>query len=123
MNEHALELGATGLTPVHLAALLKLIDTGTISGRIAKDILPEVIIGANPEVLVVERGLLQVSDTSAIEAAVQKIMLENPDVLTQIAAGNAKAVNSLFGKVMKEMGGKANPEVIRGILNKAVGLE
>jgi aspartyl-tRNA(Asn)/glutamyl-tRNA(Gln) amidotransferase subunit B len=123
LNEHALELNATNLTPAHLAALLKLIDTGTISGRIAKDILVDVINGANPETLVVERGLLQVSDTGAIEAAVQKIMLENPDVLSQITAGNAKAVNSLFGKVMKEMGGKANPEVIRGILNKAVGLE
>lgn len=123
LNEHALELNATNLTPLHLVALLKLIDSGTISGRIAKDILVDVMNGADPQTLVVERGLLQVSDTGAIETAVQKIVLGNPDVLSQIAAGNAKAVNSLFGKVMKEMGGKANPELIRSILNKAVGLE
>ncbi len=121
LNEHTLELGQTALTPDHLAALLKLIDSATISGRIAKDILVDVMNGANPEVLVQERGLLQVSDSNAIEAAVQKILLENPDVVAQIQGGNAKAVNSLFGKVMKEMAGKANPEVIRAILAKIIG--
>ncbi len=120
LNEHDLGLDTTALTPAHLAALLSLIDTGTISGRMAKDILTEVMNGADPEVLIEERGLRQVSDSRAIENAVQKILLENPDVVAQIKAGNAKAVNSLFGKVMKEMGGKANPEVIRAILAQAV---
>ena len=120
-NEHDLELSASGLTPSHLAALLGLIDAGTISGRIAKDILPDIIGGAEPTKLVQARGLVQVSDGGAIEAAVQKIIFENPDVLAQIKNGNAKAVNALFGKVMKEMGGKANPELIRGLLSKAIG--
>ncbi len=122
LNEFELEILSSGLSPAHLAGLLKLLDAGTISGRIAKDILPDLMRGANPEILIVERGLLQVSDSGAIDAAVQKVIFENPDVLLQIQAGNAKAVNSLFGKVMKEMGGKANPEVIRASLNKAVGL-
>ncbi len=122
LNERSLEIEASKLTPPHLAALLGLIDSGVISGRIAKDILGEVMDGANPEALVQEKGLLQVSDSSTIEATVQKIVSENPDVVTQIQAGNAKAVNALFGRVMKEMGGKANPELVRGVLNKAVGL-
>jgi aspartyl-tRNA(Asn)/glutamyl-tRNA(Gln) amidotransferase subunit B len=123
LNEHALEISAVALTPQNLAALVKLIDDGTISGRIAKDILPDVMNGANPAELVAARGLTQVSDTGAIEAAVAKVIADNPDVLAQIQGGNAKAVNSLFGRVMKEMDGKANPEVIRALLNKAVGLE
>jgi aspartyl-tRNA(Asn)/glutamyl-tRNA(Gln) amidotransferase subunit B len=123
MNEHGLEIGAVDLTPQHLAALVKLIDDGTISGRIAKDILGDVMNGASPAELVAARGLTQVSDTGAIEAIVARVVADNPDVLAQIQGGNAKAVNSLFGRVMKEMGGKANPEVIRSLLNKAVGLE
>jgi aspartyl-tRNA(Asn)/glutamyl-tRNA(Gln) amidotransferase subunit B len=120
LNERGLEVGETKLEPNHFAALLKLIDAGTISGRIAKDILPDVIDGADPEALVRERGLVQVSDEGTIEAAVQKIVADNPDVLAQVRGGNAKAINALFGKVMKEMGGKANPELVRGLLEKVV---
>ncbi|MFN3266848.1 MAG: Asp-tRNA(Asn)/Glu-tRNA(Gln) amidotransferase subunit GatB [Deinococcales bacterium] len=120
LGARGLEPGESKLEPKHLAALLALIDAGTISGRIAKDILPEVMNGADPEVLVRERGLLQVSDSSAIEATVQQVVAANPDVLAQIQSGNAKAINALFGKVMKEMGGKANPELVRSLLEQAV---
>jgi aspartyl-tRNA(Asn)/glutamyl-tRNA(Gln) amidotransferase subunit B len=123
LNERNLEIGATRLEPGHLAGLVQLIDDGVISGRIAKDILEDVMKGANPSELVQARGLVQVSDTGFIDAAVRKVVDENPDVVTQIKGGNAKAVNALFGRVMKEMGGKANPEVVRAALNKAVGLE
>jgi aspartyl-tRNA(Asn)/glutamyl-tRNA(Gln) amidotransferase subunit B len=123
LNERGLEIGASRLEPVHLAGLVQLIDDGVISGRIAKDILSDVMDGANPSKLVQARGLVQVSDTGSIDAAVQKVVGENPDVVTQIKGGNAKAVNALFGRVMKEMGGKANPEVVRAALNRAVGLE
>ncbi len=123
LNEHNLGINDTRLEPGALAELVKLIDNGVISGRIAKDILGDVMRGSSPMGLVESKGLLQVSDVGAIEAAVAKVVAENPDVLAQIRGGNAKAVNSLFGRVMKEMGGKANPEVVRGALNRAVGLE
>ena len=123
LNQYDLEIGAVKLEPQGLAGLVKLIDDGVISGRIAKDILSDVIAGADPLEIVESRGLRQVSDTSAIDAAVAVVMEGNPDVVAQIRAGNAKAVNALFGRVMKEMGGKANPEVVRAALNKAVGLE
>jgi aspartyl-tRNA(Asn)/glutamyl-tRNA(Gln) amidotransferase subunit B len=123
LNERDLEIGSTKLEPRHLAALVKLIDDGVISGRIAKDILVEVMDGADPLEIVQSKGLTQVSDTGAIDAAVQAVVAEHPDVVAQIKAGNAKAVNALFGRVMKAMGGKANPEVVRAALNKAVGLE
>ncbi|HWG84748.1 MAG TPA: Asp-tRNA(Asn)/Glu-tRNA(Gln) amidotransferase GatCAB subunit B, partial [Deinococcales bacterium] len=107
--------------PAALASLLSLIADGTISGKIAKDLLPDVMEGADPARLVDERGLRQVTDTGAIEAAVAKVVAANPDVVARIA-GNPKAVNALFGQVMKETGGKAKPELVRELLNKAVGL-
>jgi aspartyl-tRNA(Asn)/glutamyl-tRNA(Gln) amidotransferase subunit B len=123
LNERDLEITATRLEPHNLAALLKLMDDGTISGRIAKDILEDVMNGAEPAALVQEKGLVQVSDSSAIDAAVAKTVADNPDVVAQIKGGNAKAVNALFGRVMKDMGGKANPEVVRAALNRALNLE
>jgi aspartyl-tRNA(Asn)/glutamyl-tRNA(Gln) amidotransferase subunit B len=123
LNDRALEITGVRLEPRHLAGLLHLIDDGVISGRIAKDILNDVMDGADPLEVVNARGLRQVSDTAAIDAAVTAVVAENADVVAQINAGNAKAVNALFGRVMKAMGGKANPEVVRAVLNKAVGLE
>ncbi|AFZ67383.1 Asp-tRNA(Asn)/Glu-tRNA(Gln) amidotransferase subunit GatB [Deinococcus peraridilitoris] len=111
-----LELSASALTPANLAALVKLIDAGTISGRIAKDLLPEVMAGVAPERLVNERGLAVVTDTDAIEAAVEKIMAASPEVVERVRGGNAKAVNALFGPIMKELGGKAQPELVRDVL-------
>ena len=121
LNQHDLEIGAVKLGPRGLAGLVKLIDDGVISGRIAKDILGDVMNGANPLEIVEARGLMQVSDEGAIDAAVAAVVAGNADVVAQIRSGNAKAVNALFGRVMKEMGGKANPEVVRAALEKAVG--
>ena len=117
------DVQASALTPANLARLVNLIDEGTISGRIAKDLLPDVMEGADPQVLVRERGLAVVTDTSAIEAAVEKVVSANPDVVEKVRAGNAKAVNALFGPIMKELGGKAKPELVRDLLNRRLGLD
>ncbi|MFB9992924.1 Asp-tRNA(Asn)/Glu-tRNA(Gln) amidotransferase subunit GatB [Deinococcus oregonensis] len=108
----------TQLQPAHLAALVRLIDAGTISGKIAKDLLPDVMAGQNPETLVQERGLMVVTDTGAIDAAIDAAMTANPKAVEQFRAGNAKAANALFGPVMKAMGGQAKPEVVRDQLMK-----
>ncbi|WP_051097002.1 Asp-tRNA(Asn)/Glu-tRNA(Gln) amidotransferase subunit GatB [Deinococcus aquatilis] len=108
----------TALQPAHLAALVRLIDAGTISGKIAKDLLPDVMAGQNPESLVQERGLMVVTDTGAIDAAIDAAMQGNPKAVEQFRAGNSKAANALFGPVMKAMGGQAKPEVVRDQLMK-----
>jgi aspartyl-tRNA(Asn)/glutamyl-tRNA(Gln) amidotransferase subunit B len=108
----------TALVPAHLAALVRLIDAGTISGKIAKDLLPDVMAGHNPETLVQERGLMVVTDTAAIDAAIDVAIAANPKAVEQFRAGNAKAANALFGPVMKAMGGQAKPEVVRDQLLK-----
>ncbi|WP_019588031.1 Asp-tRNA(Asn)/Glu-tRNA(Gln) amidotransferase subunit GatB [Deinococcus apachensis] len=110
------------LRPAHLAALVRLIDAGTISGRVAKDLLPEVMAGEDPERLVRERGLSVVTDTGAIDAAIDAAMQADPATVEKVRAGNAKAMNALFGPVMRATGGQAKPEVVRERLRAKLGL-
>lgn len=110
------------LNPAHLAALVRLIDAGTISGKIAKDLLPDVMTGHDPAALVQERGLSVVTDTAAIDAAIDAAMTADPATVEKVRAGNAKAMNALFGPVMKAMGGQAKPEVVRERLSAKLGL-
>ncbi|SMB90434.1 Asp-tRNA(Asn)/Glu-tRNA(Gln) amidotransferase subunit GatB [Deinococcus hopiensis] len=110
------------LQPGHLASLVRLIDAGTISGKIAKDLLPDVMEGQDPARLVQERGLNVVTDTGAIDAAIDAAMAADPATVEKVRAGNAKAMNALFGPVMRAMGGKAKPEVVRERLQAKLGL-
>ncbi len=120
LNTHGLELTRSALTPENLASLVGLIDAGTISGKIAKDLLPDVIGGADPVSLVKERGLEQLTDTSALEGVVEQVMAENPGVVEQ-ARENPKAINALLGRVMKASGGKAKPDLVRELLLEKLG--
>lgn len=115
-------IGESQLQPAHLASLVKLIDAGTISGKIAKDLLPDVMGGQDPAALVQERGLSVVTDTTAIDAAIDAAMAADPATVEKVRAGNAKAMNALFGPVMKAMGGKAEPGVVRERLSAKLGL-
>lgn len=115
LNTNGQELAGSNLTPENLAGLVQLIEGGTISGKIAKDLLPDVMSGANPAELVKDRGLEQVTDTSALEAVVLQVMAENPKVVEQ-ARENPKAINALLGRVMKASGGKAKPDLVRELL-------
>ncbi|SEJ78390.1 aspartyl/glutamyl-tRNA(Asn/Gln) amidotransferase subunit B [Deinococcus reticulitermitis] len=115
-------IGASALRPAHLAGLVRLIDAGTISGKIAKDLLPAVMEGQDPARLVQERGLSVVTDTGAIDAAIDAAMAADPATVEKVRAGNAKAMNALFGPVMKAMGGQAKPEVVRERLTAKLGL-
>lgn len=95
---------------MHLASLVRLIDAGTISGKIAKDLLPDVLAGHDPAALVQERGLSVVTDTDAIDAAIDAAMSADPATVEKVRGGNAKAMNALFGPVMKAMGARPNPK-------------
>lgn len=110
------------LQPAHLASLVKLIDAGTISGKIGKDLLPDVMQGHDPTRLVQERGLTVVTDTAAIDAAIDAAMQADPATVEKVKAGNTKAMNALFGPVMKAMGGQAKPEVVRERLQAKLGI-
>ena len=103
------------LDPALLASLLTLIADGTISTTVAKELLPEVLDGADPATLVAQRGLARVADEDALSGIVDAVMEANPDVVAS-AKEQPKAINALLGRVMKESGGTADPAVVRRLL-------
>jgi aspartyl-tRNA(Asn)/glutamyl-tRNA(Gln) amidotransferase subunit B len=121
-NETGLAPAAWKLTPAALAAVVKLIDAGTIGGPGAKQVLEEVFrTGAEPAAVVQAKGLAQVSDESAIEAAVDRVLAASPSEVERFRGGNAKLMGFFVGQVMKETKGKANPAVVNALLKKKLG--
>jgi aspartyl-tRNA(Asn)/glutamyl-tRNA(Gln) amidotransferase subunit B len=112
-------LGSSKILPSQLAAIIGLVEGGTISGSAAKQVFEEVFAtGQDPKEVVEEKGLAQVSDEGAIEGEVKKILDANPDQVKQYKEGNEKVLGFFVGQVMKASGGKANPRVVNEILRK-----
>ncbi len=107
------------VTPENFAEMVKLIDAGKISSSAAKTVFKTMFEkGGEPDAIVEELGLAQVSDEGAIEAMVDKVLGENEKAVADFKAGNQKALGSIVGAVMKESGGKANPQVVNELLKK-----
>ncbi|MER3479935.1 MAG: Asp-tRNA(Asn)/Glu-tRNA(Gln) amidotransferase GatCAB subunit B, partial [Meiothermus sp.] len=123
LNERGLEIGDTRLTPQNLAKLAGLQERGEITSRVAKNLLGEVMEGADPERLVEERGLKVVADTGAIRALVEKVVAANPQVVEQIQGGKTQAINALLGQVMRESKGTAKPDLVRQLLAEVIGVQ
>ncbi len=116
LNRLGLDIAQSPVAPDRLGALIDLIAEGTISGRIAKDVFAEMLeTGAAPDAIVEAKGLRQVSDTSAIEAAVDAALAANPAQVAQYAT-NPKVLGYFVGQVMKATGGKANPALVNELL-------
>ena len=108
----------------HLAAMIKMIDEGKISGKIAKNVFSEMLAsGASPESIVHEKGLEQVSDTGSIEAAVDQVIAANPKVVADYRGGNEKSFGFFVGQVMKATQGKASPQIVNEILRKKLAAQ
>ncbi len=106
------------MTSTYLGKLQDLLGDKTISGRIAKDVFAEMFeTGGNPEAIVEEKGLKQVTDTSAIEPIVETIIADNPDQVEKYKK-NPKLAGWFTGQVMKATGGKANPQMVNEIISK-----
>ncbi|MEM1237460.1 MAG: Asp-tRNA(Asn)/Glu-tRNA(Gln) amidotransferase subunit GatB, partial [Pseudomonadota bacterium] len=105
-----------------LASIIKLIKSDAISGKIAKDLFEIVYTeGGDPEAIVEERGMKQVTDTGAIEAAVDEIIAANPAQVEK-AKDNPKLAGWFVGQVMKATGGKANPAAVNKLVQQKLGL-
>jgi aspartyl-tRNA(Asn)/glutamyl-tRNA(Gln) amidotransferase subunit B len=123
LNKAGKEIEDAPVSPDQLGAIIDLIREGTISGKIAKDLFEIVWTeGGDPRALVDSRGMKQVTDTGAIEKAVDEIIAANPDKVEQ-----AKAKPSLagwfVGQVMKVTGGKANPQAVNALVKAKLGIE
>ncbi|HRI88985.1 MAG TPA: Asp-tRNA(Asn)/Glu-tRNA(Gln) amidotransferase subunit GatB [Candidatus Hydrogenedentes bacterium] len=122
LTEHKQELTDSKVTHEHMAGMLKLIEDGTISGKIAKDLLAGMFeSGKAPKVLVEEKGLVQISDTSAIEAVAREILAANPGPVADFRGGKEKAFGFLVGQLMKATKGKANPQLANEVLKRVLG--
>jgi len=102
-----------------LSALLDLMKDGTLSGKLAKEVFEAMVeTGRAPAVIVEERGLRQVTDTGAIEAAVEKVLAANADKVAEYRSGKDKLFGFFVGQVMKAMQGKGNPALVNEALKK-----
>ena len=101
------------IAPADLAGLVRLIDDGTISGKIAKDVFARMLAGGgDPAAIVRREGLTQVADAGALEVLVDQAIASNPKAVADFKGGKVAAAKSLVGQVMKASGGKANPAMV-----------
>ena len=123
LNKAGKAIEETPVSPDQLGAILDLIKDGTISGKIAKDLF-EIVWneGGDPREVVEQRGMKQVTDTGAIEKAVDEIIAANPDKVEQAKAKPTLA-GWFVGQVMKATGGKANPQAVNDLIKAKLGLE
>ena len=111
--------GVCPLTPARAIELVELIATDAISSKQGKEVFAAVIDeDKDPSAIVDERGMKQVSDTSAIEAVVDAVIAANPDEVARYKEGNTKLIGFFVGQCMKEMRGQGNPKVINQLLAK-----
>jgi aspartyl-tRNA(Asn)/glutamyl-tRNA(Gln) amidotransferase subunit B len=119
VKESKIDAGAIPLDPRRLGALLRLVDAGTNSGAIAKGLFDEIwSTGADPEALVNERGLTQVSDEGALGAAIEAVLAASPGQVASYRAGKTGVLGYLVGQVMKSTNGKANPALVNRLLKE-----
>ncbi len=115
LNENEMEPNEIPFTSSELAKLVTLIDKGTISSAIAKKVIEELFENPqDPEIIIKEKGWIQISDEGAIKEVVMKILEANPQSVADYKGGKDRALGFLVGQAMKETKGKANP----GMLNK-----
>ncbi|MCT7996369.1 Asp-tRNA(Asn)/Glu-tRNA(Gln) amidotransferase subunit GatB [Laspinema olomoucense] len=119
LKTEKLNITEIALTPVALAELTGLITSGTISGKIAKDILPELLTqGGSPKELVESKGLIQISDTSALEKMIDEAIAANPKEVESYRNGKTKLKGFFVGQVMKLSGGRADPKLTNQLVEQ-----
>jgi aspartyl-tRNA(Asn)/glutamyl-tRNA(Gln) amidotransferase subunit B len=122
LNKEGLEIEACRIPAGDLAGLINRIHDDTISGKIAKEVFEAMWAGEGDADTVIEaRGLKQITDSSAIEAIVDKVIAANPGQAEEYRAGKEKLIGFFVGQVMKETGGKANPAQVNAILRTRLG--
>ncbi len=121
MNETGKSIENPPVSAAHLGQLLDLMADGTINGRIAKDVFEAMVeTGEAPAAIVESRGLRQVTDTGAIDAAIAQVLAANADKVAEYRSGKDKLFGFFVGQAMKATGGKANPAAVNEALKRAL---
>jgi aspartyl-tRNA(Asn)/glutamyl-tRNA(Gln) amidotransferase subunit B len=119
LKEGNLDIGDLKFTAAHIGELVNLIQTGVISGKIAKTVFEHMLAGeGTPADIVKARNLSVINDASAVEGFVRQVMDANADKVAEYRAGKDKLFGFFVGQVMKTTGGKANPALVNELLKK-----
>jgi aspartyl-tRNA(Asn)/glutamyl-tRNA(Gln) amidotransferase subunit B len=115
------DIGSIKIVPKQLAALIKMVDSGILNKNTASAVLSEMWeTGEDPARIVERKGLAQISDTSVIDQAIEQMMADNPDWVTDYLGGKDKLFGPMVGKTMGILGGKGDPKVVRERLQAAL---
>jgi len=121
LNEDKRNIKDSPITPAALAETIRLIESGTISGKMAKEIAEEMYrSGRPPQEIIAERGMVQINDETMLAGVIAEVMAKNPDQLAQYRGGRDKLFGFFVGQVMKATQGKANPQAVNDLLKKAL---
>lgn len=121
LNSQGLSARQSQVTPAHLVDLVKLIDAGAISGKMGKQVFEECFqTGRMPEQIVSDKGLSQITDISALEREVREVLEKNPEIVAKYKGGQTSVAGFLIGQVMKATHGRANPEIVRSLVEGAL---
>lgn len=119
LNNSRTAISESPITPERLVSLLQMVDKGTISLKVAREIFPEFYSsGKAPEQIVQEKGLTQVSDEETLAKIIEEVLSKNPGQVAQFKEGKQQVLGFLVGQVMKASGGKANPGKVNELLRK-----
>lgn len=119
INEQKIDIEDFGVSPENLGKLIELINKNVISGKIAKEVFPEMIeTDKDPNEIIKEKNLIQINDTGEIESAIDNVLAANQAEVSEYLAGKMKVVGFLVGQIMKETKGKANPQTVNQILKE-----
>jgi aspartyl-tRNA(Asn)/glutamyl-tRNA(Gln) amidotransferase subunit B len=121
LNKEGLTVTQSKITAQHLAVMVRLIDDGTISGKIAKTVFTHMWdSGKDPKTIIDEQDLKQISDPAVITAAIQQVLADNADKVSQYKAGKEQLFGFFVGNVLKHFNGKANPEMVNDLLQASL---
>ena len=121
LNEEKIEIDESPISPEKLVEMLKLMDEGVISGKMAKDVFEKMFkTGKDASQIVKESGITQITDEDELFEMVDKVIKENPDSVEDFSKGKEKALNYLMGQVMRYTKGRAKPDFVFGALKKRI---
>ncbi|WP_027180111.1 Asp-tRNA(Asn)/Glu-tRNA(Gln) amidotransferase subunit GatB [Maridesulfovibrio bastinii] len=122
VHQSDVSIAETSFKPELLAKLVRMVDEDQISNKIGKDIFPDIFAeGLDPEKYVKEKGLVQISDSSALEAVVDQVLAENPDEVEAYKGGKKKLVSFFMGQIMRKTKGQANPGIVSKMIQQKLG--
>jgi len=123
LNNSRTDASASPVSPERLVSLLEMVDKGTVSLKVAREIFPELYSsGKTAEQIIQEKGLTQVSDEGALDKMIADVLIKNPAQVAQFKEGKQQVLGFLVGQVMKASGGKANPGKVNELLKKRLGV-